>query len=195
MNSKNPKVDAFIAKARKWREELVKLRSIVLDSELTEELKWYQPCYTFQGRNVIIVSGYKTGAVVSFLKGSLLRDPHGILIRPGAHSQAVRMARFASVQEIADKKAILKAYIAEAVGLEKAGREVPYKKITEHPIPEELQKKWGEMPALKTAFRALTPGRQRGYLLHFSGAKQSQTRAARIEKHLPRILAGKGLDD
>jgi len=195
MNKMNPKVDGFVRKNKKWEKELQKLRTIVLDSPLAEEVKWRVPCYTFQGSNVAFIGAFKEACVLSFVKGVLLKDPRHILIQQTAESQSVRIIRFANVQEIADLEPVLKAYINEAVAVEKAGLKVPLKKISERPIPEELQQQFDDSPALKAAFAALTPGRQRSYLLYFAGAKQSKTREARVEKCTPRILSGKGLDD
>jgi uncharacterized protein YdeI (YjbR/CyaY-like superfamily) len=195
MNRMNPKIDAFLRRAKKWQAELKELRRIVVDSPLTEELKWRQPCYTFQKSNVLIISGFKECCVLSFIKGALLKDAQGILVKPGPNSQSARVIRFTNVRQIVKLEPILKAYIDEAIEVEKAGLKVKFKKITQHKIPAELQDKFDEIPSLKTAFRALTPGRQRAYLLYFSAAKQSKTRESRIEKCKQRILKGKGLDD
>ncbi len=182
-------------KVHAWHDELTRLRSIVLACGLTEELKWKVPCYTSEGRNVVLISAFKEYCALSFFKGALLKDPKGILSLPGENSQAGRLVRFTSIREIAALEPTLKAYIQEAVAIEKAGLKVPLKSITERTIPEELQRKLDELPALKAAFNALTPGRQRGYLLHFSAPKQSQTREARVEKCIPQILEGKGMQD
>jgi uncharacterized protein YdeI (YjbR/CyaY-like superfamily) len=195
MNPTTPTVDGYIRKNKKWQEELQKLRSIILDCQLTEEVKWRVPCYTFQERNVVFLGALKESCVLSFVKGALLKDAKGILIQQTQNSQSVRVIRFTNVQEIVALEPLLKAYIHEAVAVEKSGLKVPLKKITERPIPQELQSKLDELPAVKTAFRALTPGRQRAYLLYFSAPKQSQTRQSRVEKCLPQILHGKGLDD
>lgn len=195
MHKKNSKVDLFLSKAKQWREELTKLRSIVLECGLTEELKWYQPCYTFQNANVLILSGFKGHCVLSFFKGALLHDDHKILHRPGANSQAVRTVRFTGVDQIVAMEPILKAYIYEAMQVEKAGLKVDFKEKLQLEFPEEFQRQLKASPALKAAFEKLTPGRQRAYNLHFSAPKQSSTRESRIEKCLPRILAGKGLTD
>jgi uncharacterized protein YdeI (YjbR/CyaY-like superfamily) len=192
MKKMNPKVDGYLAKAKKWQEEMTKLRRISLDCGLTEELKWGKPCYTFQNSNVVIIQGFKEFCALLFCKGALLKDRHGILKKFGW--QAARRIPFTDVREIVEMEPILKAYIHEAIEAEKAGLKVNYKKKPE-PIPEELQNKLDEIPALKTAFNALTPGRQRGYILHFSGAKQSKTRASRVKKCIPQILKGKGLND
>jgi uncharacterized protein YdeI (YjbR/CyaY-like superfamily) len=191
----NPSVDGYIRKNRTWQEELQALRKILLDSPLTEEVKWRVPVYTLQGKNVAFLGAFKESAVLSFIKGVLLKDAKGILIQQTEQSQSVRIIRFASVQQIVEMKPILKAYIAEAIEVEKAGLKVKLKKISEFTVPQELQTKFKEKPALKTAFTALTPGRQRAYILYISAAKQSKTREARVEKHVKRILEGKGLDD
>ena len=191
----NPKVDAFIANAKKWQEELKKLRAILLDSELTEEFKWSQPCYTFQGKNVVVISGMKESCAFAFFKGALLKDVHGVLTRPGQHSQSTRWFKFASVREIAEMKSVVKAYIREAIEVEKAGLKVKLKKTSDLKFPEEFQIMLDEFPELKTAFEALTPGRQRAYIYHFSAPKQSKTREARVRKFMPHILKGKGLLD
>ncbi|RKP51715.1 hypothetical protein D7Z26_16945 [Cohnella endophytica] len=191
----NPKVDGFLRKAKKWKEEYEKLRSIVLDCELTEDFKWMHPCYTFENKNIVIIHGFKEYCALLFHKGALLKDPHGILIQQTENVQAARQIRFTNAEQIDEMQLILKTYIDEAIEVEKSGLQVSFKKETEYTIPEELQNKFVEIPDLKTAFEALTPGRQRGYLLHFSAAKQSKTRESRIEKYLPHILNGKGLDD
>ena len=172
-----------------------KLRTIILDCPLTEEVKWRVPCYTFQGSNIVFIGGFKESCVLSFVKGVLLKDAKGILIQQTENSQSVRMIRFTNVRQIVELEPILKAYINEAIAVEKAGLKVKLKKITEFKIPEELQNKLDEIPALKTAFAALTPGRQRAYILYFSAAKQSKTRESRVEKCMQQILNGKGLDD
>ncbi|MGC1423899.1 MAG: DUF1801 domain-containing protein [Terracidiphilus sp.] len=191
----NPKVDAFIANAKKWQEELKKLRAILLDSELTEEFKWSQPCYTFQGKNVVVISGMKESCAFAFFKGALLKDVHGVLTRPGQHSQSTRWFKFTSVREIAEMKSVVKAYIREAIEVENAGLKVKLKKTSDLKFPEEFQIMLDEFPELKTAFEALTPGRQRAYIYHFSAPKQSKTREARVRKFMPHILKGKGLLD
>ena len=190
----NPEVDGYLRKARKWQEEFKKLRRIILDCQLTEELKWGKPCYTFQKSNIVILQGFKDFCALLFCKGALLNDANGILEKPGENTQAARQIRFTTVREIVEMEPILKAYICEAIEAEKAGLKVNYKKNPE-PIPEELQNKLDEIPALKTAFDALTPGRQRGYILYFSAPKQSKTRESRIEKCMQQILNGKGLND
>jgi uncharacterized protein YdeI (YjbR/CyaY-like superfamily) len=192
---KNPKVDGFLREAETWREEFEQLRTIILGCGLTEELKWGKPCYTFQNGNVVLLHGFKEYCALLFMKGALLKDARGILIQQTENVQAARQVRFTHVREIVKLKAVLKAYIQEAIGVEKAGLEVAYKKTSEFKMPEEFQKKLNEMPALKTAFAALTPGRQRGYLLYFSAAKQAKTRESRIEKCMDLIFDGVGLND
>jgi len=195
MNSINPKVDEFLSKAKKWQEEFEKLRMIILDCGLTEELKWGKPCYTFEKRNIVLIHGFKEYCAVLFFKGVLLKDAMNILISQTENTQATRQIRFTDVDEIVEMEPILKAYIDEAIEVEKAGLEVDYKKTTEFKMPEEFQNKLDENPDLKTAFEALTPGRQRAYLLYFSAPKQSKTRESRVEKCMPQILNGKGLND
>ena len=195
MTGKNPKVDALLRRATKWKEEFETLRTIVLDCQLTEEVKWYQPCYTFQKRNIVLIHGFKEYCALLFFKGVLLKDPKRILIQQTENVQAGRQIRFTNVREIIKLKPDLQVYIREAIEVEKAGFEVSYKKTSEFKIPEEFRDRLKESPALKKAFDALTPGRQRGYLLYFSAAKQSKTRESRIEKCTPQILNGKGLND
>ena len=194
MNRMNPKVDGYLRKAKKWQEEFKKLRRIILDCGLTEELKWGKPCYTFQKSNIVIIQGFKESCALLFCKGALLNDANGILEKPGENTQAARRIPFTTVREIVEMDPVLKAYIHEAIEAEKAGLKVDFKKNPE-PIPEELQNKLDEIPALKTAFDALTPGRQRGYILYFSAPKQSKTRESRVEKCMQQILNGKGLND
>jgi len=191
----NPKIDAFIARAKQWREEFEKLREIVLGCQLTEEMKWGQPCYTFDGRNIVLIHGFKEYCALLFFKGALLKDPKVILIQQTENVQAGRQIRFTNVREIVKLKPVLKAYILQAIEVEKAGLKVKRKTTADFAIPEEFQRQLDEIPELKTAFDALTPGRQRGYLFYFSSAKQSKTREARIEKYMQQILSGKGLDD
>ncbi|OME77147.1 hypothetical protein BK120_26825 [Paenibacillus sp. FSL A5-0031] len=191
----NLKVDGFIGKSKKWKEEYKKLRNIVLDCELTEEYKWMHPCYTFQNKNIVLIHGFKEYCALLFHKGALLKDSNGILIQQTENVQAARQIRFTSVQEIVEMEAILKSYINEAIEVEKAGLEVVFKKNTEYTIPDEFQNKLDEMPALKTAFEKLTPGRQRAYIFYFSEPKQSKTRESRVEKYKQQILDGKGLND
>ena len=191
----NPKVDVFLSKAKKWQEEFEKLRMIILDCQLTEELKWGVPCYTFQKSNIVLIHGFKEYCALLFFKGALLNDANGILIQQTENVQAGRQIRFTNVREIVEMEPILKAYIHEAIEVEKAGLKVNFKKTTEFIIPEEFQNKLDEIPALKTAFDALTPGRQRAYILYFSAPKQSKTRESRVEKCMQQILNGKGLND
>jgi uncharacterized protein YdeI (YjbR/CyaY-like superfamily) len=193
MNSMNPKVDAYLRKAKKWREEFERLRTIVLECGLTEELKWGWPCYTFQNRNIVLIHGFKEYCALLFFKGALLRDPKGVLIQQTKNVQAARQIRFTNVRKIVELEPVLKAYIREAK--EKAGLNVNFKKTADFKIPDEFQNKLDEIPTLKTAFDALTPGRQRAYLFYFSQPKQSKTRESRGEKCMQRILNGKGLDD
>jgi uncharacterized protein YdeI (YjbR/CyaY-like superfamily) len=195
MNRMNPKVDGYIRKNKQWREELEKLRTIVLDCGLSEEVKWKVPCYTFQNSNIVLIHVFKEYCALLFIKGALLKDAKGILIQQTKNTQAARQIRFTNAREIEEMEPVLKAYIHEAIEVEKAGLEVDFKETSEYIIPEEFQKKLDEIPTLKTAFEALTPGRQRAYILYFSGAKQSKTRESRIEKYMPQILNGKGLND
>jgi uncharacterized protein YdeI (YjbR/CyaY-like superfamily) len=195
MNGMNPKVDFFFAKAEKWQEEFEKLRTIILDCPLTEELKWGVPCYTFENKNIVLIHGFKEYCAILFVKGALLKDAEGVLIQQTERVQAARQIRFTNVREIVEMEPVLKAYIAEAIEVEKAGLKVNHKETTEFAMPEEFRSKCEEIPALKTAFEALTPGRQRAYLLYFSQPKQSKTRESRVEKCMPQILNGKGLND
>jgi uncharacterized protein YdeI (YjbR/CyaY-like superfamily) len=195
MNRMNPNVDGLLKKAKKWQEEFETLRQIVLDSLLTEEVKWGQACYASDGRNIVLIHGFKEYCALLFFKGALLKDPKAILIQQTENVQSARQIRFTSVREIVEMKPILKAYIREAIEVEKAGLKVKLKKTSDLKVPEEFQNKLDENPSLKKAFAALTPGRQRGYLFYFSAAKQPKTREARVEKCMPQILKGKGLDD
>jgi len=195
MNKMNPKVDGFLRNAKKWRDEFQKLRKVCLDCGLTEELKWGKPCYTYQGSNIVLIHGFKEYCALLFFKGALLKDPKGILVQQTENVQAARQIRFTNVREIVEVESTLKAYIKEAIEADKAGLEVSYKKTSEFVIPEEFQNRLDESPALKTAFDALTPGRQRAYVLYFSAPKQSKTREARIGKFMQQILSGKGLND
>ena len=195
MNKKNPKVDAFLRKTEKWQEEFKNLRRIILDCGLTEELKWGVPCYTFENKNVVLIHGFKEYCAILFVKGALLKDANNVLIQQTENVQAARQVRFTNVQQIVEQETILKAYIHEAVEVEKAGMKVNYKKTSEYIIPEEFQIKLDEIPSLTTAFKALTPGRQRAYIYYFSQPKQSKTRKSRVEKYVPQILSGKGLND
>ena len=191
----NPKVDALLGRAERWREEFTELRRIALACQLTEEMKWGNPCYAIGGSNVVLIHGFKEYCAFLFFKGALLKDPKKLLIQQTENVQAARQIRFTNVGEITKLESALKAYIREAIEVEKSGLQVNYKKTSEFTMPAEFQSKLKKVPALKTAFKALTPGRQRGYLLHFSAPKQSKTREARIEKNLPKILKGKGLND
>lgn len=191
----NPKVDFYFSKAKNWEKELEQLRMIVLDCGLTEELKWGVPCYVFQKSNIVLIHVFKEYCAFLFFKGALLNDPNGILIQQTKNVQAARQIRFTNVREIVKMEPILKAYIYEAIEVEKAGLKVNFKKSTEFIIPEEFQNKLDKLPALKTAFTTLTPGRQRAYILYFSAPKQSTTRKSRVEKYMQQILNGKGLDD
>ncbi|NIJ52747.1 YdeI/OmpD-associated family protein [Dyadobacter arcticus] len=191
----NPKVDWYFNKAEKWQKEIEQLRTIILDCGLMEELKWGCPCYTFQKNNIVLIHTFKEYCAVLFFKGALLNDPSGILIQQTENVQVARQMRFTSIQEITDTEATLKTYVFESIEVEKAGLKMELKKTTEFKMSEEFQIKLDENAALKTAFEALTPGRQRGYLLHFSQPKQAKTREARVEKSIERILQGKGLED
>ncbi|MCB9168982.1 MAG: YdeI/OmpD-associated family protein [Flavobacteriales bacterium] len=191
----NPKVDWFFEKPSPWQAAYALLRGIALDSGLTEELKWGHPCYTLKGKNVFLIHGFKDYCALLFHKGALLKDDHGILVQQTENVQSARQVRFTGVQEIRKLAPVLRSYIQEAIAVEKAGIKVALKKTSEFAMPEEFARKLKELPALQKAFQALTPGRQRGYLLHFSSAKRPETREARIAKHLERIMQGKGLED
>ena len=205
----NPKVDLYFTdgcgrcplggtpncKVNSWQKEMKHIRRIILDCGLTEELKWGVPCYTFQKSNIAVLAAFKEYCSLSFFKGALLSDSNGILTQPTENTQSARLIRFTSVREILNLEPAIKAYLYEAMEVEKAGLKVDFKKVSELVIPEEFQKKMKEIPALKNAFEALTPGRRKGYLLYFSGAKQSSTRIARIDKYLLQIIKGKGLND
>lgn len=190
------KVDAFLERARNWQEEFVALREIIAGSDgLTEDFKWGQPCYTLDGRNVVLMHGFKEYCALLFFKGALMKDPKNLLIQQTENVQAARQIRFKGLADITRHKTALKSYIKDAIALEKSGAKVELKKTAEFSFPEELEQAMDDQPALRTAFEELTPGRQRAYLLHFSSAKQAKTRIARIEKSTQRILDGKGLDD
>ena len=191
----NPKVDWFFAKETQWQKEYEKLRTIILDCGLIEKLKWGCPCYMFENANIVLIHGFKEYCALLFFKGALLNDPNGILIQQTKNVQAARQVRFTNVREIVKMERILKAYIYEAIEVERAGLQVKYKKTKDFKIPEEFQSKLDKMPALKKAFDALTPGRQRAYIFHFSQPKLSKTRTSRVEKYIKQILKGKGLDD
>jgi uncharacterized protein YdeI (YjbR/CyaY-like superfamily) len=191
----NPKADSYVANAKRWPKEFEKLRQIALDCPLTEEFKWGHPCYTLDGQNVFLMHGFKDYCALLFMKGALMKDPAGLLVQQTDHVQSARQIRFTSAEQIGGMETVLKAYIFDAIEVEKSGERVDYKKTEDFAVPDEFKAKLDEMPDLKAAFEALTPGRQKGYLLHFAGAKQSKTREARIEKYVSKILEGKGLDD
>jgi uncharacterized protein YdeI (YjbR/CyaY-like superfamily) len=191
----NPEVDAFIGKSQKWKAEYETLRRIVLDCDLNEEFKWMHPCYTLEHKNIVLIHGFKNYCALLFHKGALLKDPHGILIQQTENVQSARQIRFTNAAGIVEMETTLKAYIQQAIEVEKAGLEVQFKKNTDYTIPEELQTKFDESSHFKAAFEALTPGRQRAYILYFSKAKQSKTRESRVEKYVRHILDGKGLND
>ena len=191
----NPKVDWFFSKDTKWQKEYEKLRTIILDCGLTEELKWGCPCYTLETTNIVLIHGFKEYCALLFFKGALLNDPNGILIQQTKNVQSARQIRFTNIREIGKMEKILKAYVYEAIEVERAGLKVKLKKTSEFKIPEEFQKRLDKSTAFKKAFDALTPGRQRAYIFYFSQAKQSKTREARVEKYIPKILNKKGLDD
>ncbi len=194
-NSTNPKVDAFLARSEQWQAEMTKLRAIVLDCDLTEELKWGCPCYTHNDNNVVLIHAFKEYCALLFMKGALLKDEEGILVQQTKNVQSGRQIRFTSLQQVTKMKAVVKAYVQEAIAVEQAGLKVDFKDTGEFDFPDEFQAKLDEMPELQTAFEALTPGRQRGYLLHFAAPKQSKTRVSRIEKCVQHIMSGKGLND
>ncbi|WJH29486.1 YdeI family protein [Paenibacillus sp. CC-CFT742] len=192
---RNTKIDPYFNKLKNWKEEFELLREIVLDCGLTEEFKWMHPCYTLDGKNIVLIHGFKEYCALLFHKGALLKDPHGILIQQTENVQAARQLRFTNAQTIQEMQLIIQDYIEEAVQIEKAGLQVELKKHDEYTLPEELANKFVEIPDLKTAFEGLTPGRQRAYIMHFSSPKQSKTRESRVEKYIPHILDGKGLND
>jgi uncharacterized protein YdeI (YjbR/CyaY-like superfamily) len=191
----NRKVDFYFNKAGTWQESIQNLRTIVLDCGLTEELKWGCPCYTFQKANIVLIHVFKEYCALLFFKGALLKDPKGILVQQTQNVQSARQIRFTRLQEIVKQHAVLKAYIFEAIEVERAGLKVELKKTSDYTIPEEFQKKLSKNPALKTAFRALTPGRQKAYIFYFSAPKLAKTRESRVEKSMPQILRGRGLND
>ena len=195
IENKNPRVDAFVGGVKRWQAELTALRALLQHSGLTEDIKWGKPCYTLNGANVAILYEFKDCAAVGFLKGTLLKDEKHLLVAPGENSQAMRMFKFTSADAIRDAEADIRAFIADAIRVEKAGLEVRFQKHAEVALPDELLARFEELPALKAAFEALTPGRQRGYVLYFTGAKQSKTRAERVERSIPLILEGKGMND
>lgn len=195
MSSRTAAVDGYLRKNKRWEGELSALRRIILEGPLVEQVKWRAPCYTLEGKNVVMLGAFKAWCVLSFLKGALLSDAHGLLVKPGENTQAARVIRFTDVRQVEEREAILKAYLDEAVAVERAGLAVTFKGISEFSVPEEFQEQLDGRAALKIAFDALTPGRQRAYLLYFSSARQSRTRAARVHKCMASILQGKGLDD
>ena len=195
MNNRNPKIDWFFVKAGKWQEEFENLREIILETGLKEELKWGQACYTQEKKNIVLIHGFKEYCAILFFKGALLKDPKKILIQQTENTQSTRQVRFTSTAEVRRKKPAIKALVKQAMEVEKAGLRVTLKKTSEYEMPEEFRKKLDSNPSLKKAFYRLTPGRQRGYLFYFSQAKQSATRAARVEKCIPAIMDGKGLND
>lgn len=195
MNIMNPKVDWYFTKAERWQKEINLLRKIILECQLSEELKWGVPTYTYNSSNIVLIHTFKEYCAVLFFKGVLLKDPNGILIQQTENVQSARQIRFTSIQEITKLKRVIKGYVFEACEVEESGVKVKLKKTEDYKIPEEFQNKLNEEPSLKTAFNALTPGRQRAYLFYFSQPKQSKTRTARVEKYVPQILKGKGLED
>lgn len=195
MNTMAANVDDFFSKAKKWQEEFKKLRTIALDSPLTEELKWGKPCYTYQNSNIVLIHGFKEYCALLFINGALLQDPQGILVQQTKNVQAARQIRFTNLEEIVELEPTIRAYLIEAIEVEKSGLKVDYKQTTEFTMPEEFQIQLDQDSVLKTAFQSLTPGRQRAYLLYFASPKQSKTRVSRIEKYREQILNGKGLND
>ena len=191
----NPKAEAFVRRSAQWQDELATLRAIILDCGLDEALKWGVPCYTLEGSNIVLIHEFKEYCAILFFKGALLSDPHGLLIQQTENVQATRQMRFTNVDEVSEREDIIKEYVHEAIAAERAGLKVPFKETSEFRVPKEFGEKLDEIPELKTAFEALTPGRQRGYLLYFAAPKQSKTREARIEKCMQQIFEGKGLND
>jgi uncharacterized protein YdeI (YjbR/CyaY-like superfamily) len=192
----NSKVDQFLSRQNRWKNEMTLLRDIILEiKELDEDYKWMHPCYTLQGKNVVVIQEFKGYCALMFFKGTLLKDPKGILIQMTENVQAGRQIRFTDINQIRKDKSIIEAYIREAIEIEKSEKKIPLKKTSDYPVPEEFQKILQENSKVKKAFNSLTPGRQKGYLFYFSQAKQSKTRESRIEKYIPKILAGKGLND
>lgn len=191
----NPNVDWYFSKNENWEKEITKLRTIILSCGLTEELKWGSPCYTHEGNNIVLIHVFKEYCAILFFKGALLSDANGILVQQTKNVQSARQLRFTNSKEITKLEKVIKAYVYEAIEVEKAGLKVKLKKVAEYSVPEEFQKRLDKSKTLKAAFEKLTPGRQRGYLLHFSSAKQSATREARVEKYIPKIMAGKGMED
>jgi len=192
----NPKVDQYLSRQNRWKDEINLVRNIILEiKELDEDYKWMHPCYTLQGKNVVVIQEFKSYCALMFFKGALLKDPKGILIQMTENVQAGRQIRFTDINQVRKNKSIIKAYIREAIEIEKSGMKIQLKKASDYPVPEEFQKILQENSTVKKAFNSLTPGRQKGYLFYFSQAKQSKTRESRIEKYIPKILAGKGLND
>ena len=192
----NPKVDQFLSNQNRWKDEMTLMRDIILEiKELDEDYKWMHPCYTWRGKNVVVIQQFKGYCALMFFKGALLKDPKGILVQMTENVQAARQLRFTDTNQIRKNKSIIKAYIREAIEIEKSGKKIPLKKTSDYAVPEEFQKILEENSKVKKAFNSLTPGRQKGYLFYFSEAKQSKTRESRIEKYIPKILAGKGLND
>ncbi|MBC2327485.1 YdeI/OmpD-associated family protein [Listeria booriae] len=191
----NPKVEEYVNKAKKWQAEYKQLRAYALDCDLSEDIKWKHPCFMYEDNNIVLAHGFKEYCALLFMKGVLLKDPNGILVQQTANVQSARQIRFKNLEEIIEMEDIIKAYIKEAIEVEKSGAQVAFKKEEEFPVPEELDQKFAEMPALKEAFEKLTPGRQRAYLLYFAAPKQSKTRVSRIDKYTDRILDGIGLND
>ncbi|MBC1271680.1 YdeI/OmpD-associated family protein [Listeria booriae] len=191
----NPKVEEYVNKAKKWQAEYKQLRAYALDCDLSEDIKWKHPCFMYEDNNIVLAHGFKEYCALLFMKGVLMKDPNGILVQQTANVQSARQIRFKNLEEIIEMEDIIKAYIKEAIEVEKSGAQVAFKKEEEFPVPEELDQKFAEMPALKEAFQKLTPGRQRAYLLYFAAPKQSKTRVSRIDKYTDRILDGIGLND
>ncbi|MBC2324440.1 YdeI/OmpD-associated family protein [Listeria booriae] len=191
----NPKVEEYVNKAKRWQAEYKQLRAYALDCDLSEDIKWKHPCFMYEDNNIVLAHGFKEYCALLFMKGVLLKDPNGILVQQTANVQSARQIRFKNLEEIIEMEDIIKAYIKEAIEVEKSGAQVAFKKEEEFPVPEELDQKFAEMPPLKEAFEKLTPGRQRAYLLYFAAPKQSKTRVSRIDKYTDRILDGIGLND
>ncbi|MBC1359495.1 YdeI/OmpD-associated family protein [Listeria booriae] len=191
----NPKVEEYVNKAKRWQAEYKQLRAYALDCDLSEDIKWKHPCFMYEDNNIVLAHGFKEYCALLFMKGVLMKDPNGILVQQTANVQSARQIRFKNLEEIIEMEEIIKAYIKEAIEVEKSGAQVAFKKEEEFPVPEELDQKFAEMPALKEAFEKLTPGRQRAYLLYFAAPKQSKTRVSRIDKYTDRILDGIGLND
>jgi uncharacterized protein YdeI (YjbR/CyaY-like superfamily) len=195
MSQANPKVDFFFSKAKSWQQEYEQLRAIALDCDLVEELKWGVPCYTYENSNVVLIHGFKEYCALLFMKGALMKDPKSILVQQTENVQSARQIRFTDVKQIEKLKSVIKTYIKDAIAVEQSGAKVEFKKATDFAVAEEFQRQLDQSTHLKEAFEALTPGRQKAYLLHFSSAKQSKTREARVEKAIPKILEGLGIDD